>query len=121
MPINFKSIGQRIKTIRKSKRMSQAELAERTNRSVPYISHIETGNKNVSLITLVEIGNVLGVTTDALLLGNQEHDQTECCLELAHLITDCNADERRLIYEIAFAVKNNLRINCLLQRNDSQN
>lgn len=45
MSLNFKLIGRRIKEIRNLKRMSQAELAERVNKSVPYISHIETATK----------------------------------------------------------------------------
>ncbi|MCL2547308.1 MAG: helix-turn-helix domain-containing protein [Oscillospiraceae bacterium] len=45
MSLNFKLIGRRIKGARKLKQMSQAELAEQINMSVPYISHIETATK----------------------------------------------------------------------------
>ena len=45
MSLNFKLIGLRVKESRLQKRMSQAELAERTDLSVSFISHIETENK----------------------------------------------------------------------------
>jgi len=50
MSVNFKQIGRRVKEIRKSRGLSQADLAERIDMSVPYISHIETATKKASLV-----------------------------------------------------------------------
>lgn len=71
MSVNFKQIGQRVKEIRYAKGMSQAELAEQIDMSVPHISLIETATKKASLSTLILIANALGVTVDALLNGNR--------------------------------------------------
>jgi len=109
MSLNFKLIGRRVKETRTWKRMSQAELAEHINRSVPYISHIETATKHPSLITLVLIANALDVTVDTLLNGNQKRDSSEYHLELIRLISDCDSDERRFIYRMASAAKDYLR------------
>ena len=74
MHVNFTHIGRRVKEIRNLKDMSQAELAEQIDMSVPYISLIETGKKKASLTTLLLISNTLGVTIDTLLNGNQTSD-----------------------------------------------
>jgi len=68
MIINLKPIGKRIKAIRKSKGITQAQLAEMTNMSNIFISRIETGAKNVSLTSLIKIAVALNVTIDELVL-----------------------------------------------------
>lgn len=116
--INYPRIGRRIQEIRKMRKMSQADLAEYTNMSVSYISHIETSIKKASLESLVRIANVLGVTVDQLLNGNQINDRVEYSAELAELLSDCNSCEKRILFEVAIAVKNSLRENEWMIRND---
>lgn len=117
--INYPRIGRRIQEIRKMRKMSQADLAEYTNMSVSYISHIETSIKKASLESLVRIANVLGVTVDQLLNGNQINDRVEYSAELAELLSDCNSCEKRILFEVAIAVKNSLRENEWMIRNDN--
>ncbi len=105
MSLNFKIIGLRVKKARLHNRMSQAVLAERIDMSVTYISHIETAKKQASLEALVRIANVLGVTVDYLLNGNQANDPAEYWTDLTWLIEDCTNYEKRIIYEIASATK----------------
>jgi Predicted transcriptional regulators len=88
MPLNIKIIGQRVKESRIQKHMSQADLAGRVDVSVTYISYIETIKKQASLESLVRIADVLGVTVDQLLNGNQVHDSAELRKELAQLFAD---------------------------------
>ena len=111
MLLNYIMIGRRIKESRMQKQMSQAVLAEQINMSVSYISRIETAKKQASLESLVRISNVLGVTADQLLNGNQTNDRAEYKLDLVQLIEDCTSYEKRIIYEIAIAVKSSLRQN----------
>ena len=120
MSLNFKLIGRRIKESRLQKQMSQAELAEKIDMSVSYISHIETAKKQASLESLVRIVNVLGVTVDHMLNGNQTNDPTEYRTEMVQLFEDCTSCEKRIIYEIATATKKSLRDNKWLQRIDNQ-
>ena len=42
--IDYKDIGDRIRTVRKRKQMSQKQLADAVGVGVTHISHIETGN-----------------------------------------------------------------------------
>ena len=116
--MNFILIGRRVKEIRLQRKISQAVLAERLDISVTYISHIETAKKRASLVTLVKIANVFGVTVDQLLNGNQKNDPAEYRTELVQLVEDCTSYEKRIIYEIALATKMSIRNNKRLQHKD---
>jgi transcriptional regulator with XRE-family HTH domain len=120
MSVNFEIIGRRIKESRVNNQMSQANLAERVDMSVTYISHIETAKKQASLEALVRIANVLGVTVDYLLSGNQVNDSAEYRTDLVRLIEGCSSYEKRIIYEIASATKKSLLENKWLQYKDNQ-
>jgi transcriptional regulator with XRE-family HTH domain len=109
--INYIIVGHRVKESRLQKGISQANLAEQINMSVSYISRIETAKKQASLEALVRISNVLGVTMDHLLKGNQTHDTEEYQVDMVRLIEDCTSYEKRVVYEIAVAVKTSLRQN----------
>lgn len=102
-------IGRRIQTIRNRRHMTQQTLAEISNLSVPYISHIENGRKNVSLSALVRIAAALEVTVDQLLVGNQLQDQDSLHIEIQDIFSDCTLREQRMLVAVAEAVKNILR------------
>lgn len=53
--------GQRVKTLRKEKGMSQEELAEKSGLNRPYISAIEQGKRNVSLEVMEKLAEAMGV------------------------------------------------------------
>ncbi len=58
--------GQRLKTLRKAKGLSQEELAERSYLNRPYISGIEQGKRNVSLEVMEKLAEALGVAVGEL-------------------------------------------------------
>jgi transcriptional regulator with XRE-family HTH domain len=99
--------------------MSQEDLAEQINMSVSYISRIETAKKQASLEALVRISNVLGVTVDHMLNGNQTNDQAEYRTDLVQLIEGCTSYEKRIVYEIALAAKKSLIENQSMQFKDN--
>ena len=119
MALNFKLIGRRIKEIRKCRHVTQAILAERIDKSVPYISHIETATKQASLTTLVLIANALDVTVDTFLDGNQVNDKKEHLSEAARLLEGCNSCERRFILDVTSAIKSSMQ-NYHLPRTDEK-
>ena len=95
----LENIGARIRDYRIKKRMTQQELAERCDLSLPYVNFIENGHRTVSLPTLIKILEVLDVSLSDfflpfsptknkdianLLMEIQKNDQTD---ELAkHLL-----------------------------------
>lgn len=53
--------GNRLKTLRKEKGLSQEELALKSGLNRPYISGIEQGKRNVSLEVMEKLAEALGV------------------------------------------------------------
>ncbi|AFL83521.1 putative transcriptional regulator [Belliella baltica DSM 15883] len=58
--------GNRLKTLRKEKGLSQEELAEKSGLNRPYISGIEQGKRNVSLEVMEKLAEALGVGIEEL-------------------------------------------------------
>lgn len=109
--INNKLIGMRVREKRKEMSYSQEQLGEQAKLSTVYISNIETGKKKASLEALISIANVLGVTLDELLSGNQLYNPTDYQTDIDELMSDCSANEKRFIYELLRSSKSILRTN----------
>jgi len=65
----LQAFGKRIAVVRKSKGVTQSQLAERVNMSVVTIAYIETGKRWVRLSTLEKIAKALKVNIDDLFHG----------------------------------------------------
>lgn len=63
----LKRFGEKVREIRTKKGLSQEELAELSGLHRTYISSLELGKRNVSLINIYALANALGVTPDKLL------------------------------------------------------
>lgn len=111
MVFDYLAIGQRIKTIRSSKHITQASLADMSKVSPPYLSYIETGLKCMSLETLINIANALEVTADVLLSDCFENHFGVSAKELENLLRDCSLYESRILLENAKVLKKVLREN----------
>ena len=59
MNIDYKLVGERIKRARKSKGITQENMAERLNVSIGYVSQVERGVTKISLDLLVAISIIL--------------------------------------------------------------
>ena len=75
MYINQKEIGQRIRVLRKEKRLSQLELSNKLNINMDHLSRIENGNKGMSLDLLTEFSKYFSVSTDYILFGNNQNTE----------------------------------------------
>ena len=67
MKNTVKEFGQKVREIRLKKEMSQANVAKILGVHSTYISGIERGLRNPSLLTMEKIGKALGVSTSELL------------------------------------------------------
>ncbi len=65
----FKTLGQNIRKARLLKGLSQENLSNDLDKTLNFISLIETGKKGVSVPTLVDIGKVLNVSANSLFEG----------------------------------------------------
>lgn len=101
--MNYYEIGQRIRSYRREKGLSQEQLAEKVNISVTHMSHIETGNTKLSLPVLVDIAGALQVGADDLLTDGVQAADAEYILKLT---AGCTPEQMELICELIKAVKN---------------
>ncbi len=110
MELNYTLIGIRIRKLRKSMKITQDTLSELSGISPQHLSQIESGKTKLSLPTLVNICNALGVTADRLLCdvlsaGNGILDE-----DAAAVFSDCTADEKYLMLAVAENLKQTLRV-----------
>lgn len=72
----LKLVGNKIRTLRKAKGLTQEELAEKAGLQYSYIDGIERGERNISLETLEKIINGLEVTAYGVFkFGNLESNE----------------------------------------------
>ena len=109
MAIDLKTVGARIRACRLETGMSQERLAELSDLSPPYVSHVERGAKGPSLGALIRLSAALGVTIDYLLAGSQPADPAAFMADAQTLLADCSLIERRIVLQVALATKTALR------------
>lgn len=95
--IDYAAVGKRIAAIRKKQHMTQEQLAERTELSIVYISHIENSRSIPSLETLVKLCGVLDVTPDEILLGTKQDMENYLLSDIQQKLLQCSPRERRLV------------------------
>jgi transcriptional regulator with XRE-family HTH domain len=64
--------GQNIRHFRKQKRLSQEELAFRAHIDRAYLSQVENGKRNITLLVLAELASALDVEPAELLVVSKE-------------------------------------------------
>ena len=65
--MDYKDLGNRVRTVRRQQSLTQEQLAEKVGISASFLGHIERGTRVASLETLVAIFNTLNVTPEYLL------------------------------------------------------
>lgn len=70
------SIGERIKNLRKQNKLTQVELAKKSNISRSYLADIENDRYNPSLETLKALSNSLNANLSELVSGENQIDNT---------------------------------------------
>lgn len=64
-----KQVGNNLRKYRLNAKLTQEQVAERAGISVPFYGNIESGNRLMSMETLITLSAALGVSTDCILLG----------------------------------------------------
>ena len=97
MDIDYNLIGKRIATIRKSKGLTQAQLAESADITNNFLSHIERSHSIPSLETLIKICDALDVTPNQILLGTKTDTPDYLADEISERLASCTPKQRRFI------------------------
>lgn len=101
--MDYYKIGQRVRTYRRAKGLSQEALAERAGISVTHMSHIETGNTKLSLSVFLALVDGLGVSADSLLRDSPSGQSRAG--ELAGILEGCAPWQAQVILEVAQAAR----------------
>ena len=75
--VDYKDFGQRIRSLRRSQKMTQEELAEQLGISASFMGHLERGSRIASIDTLVALCNVLKTSPQYLLASGLSDDIDE--------------------------------------------
>ena len=98
--MDLKAVGQRIKSAREAKNLTQEELAALVNLSPTHVSVIERGLKVTKLDTFVAIANALDVSADTLLIDVVAHSVTGVTNELTGKIEKLPIKEQKKIIKV---------------------
>lgn len=98
--MELKAVGQRIKSAREAKNLTQEELAALVNLSPTHVSVIERGLKVTKLDTFVTIANALDVSADTLLIDVVAHSVTGVTNELTEKIEKLPIKEQKKMIKV---------------------
>ena len=93
-------IGERIRTIRKSKKMRQSDLADRSEFTQSHISQIEKGDKVPTIEGIQRIAEALGVSSTLLQDESLPTENLEEISEILSKISSWPPDKLRSLNEI---------------------
>ena len=102
--MDVKAVGQRIKTARERKNMTQEDLAALIDISPAHISVIERGTKIPRIDTFAAIANALGVSADELRVDVVDHASSGVASELSAAIEDLPRDEKMRVLKVISAL-----------------
>lgn len=106
--MDYYSIGQRIRKIRKARGLTQEQLAEKVGISKTHMSHIETGNTKLSLSTFISLAEVLEVSTDEFIHDNNSLARNLSINNIISLLDNSSTLQIKIIEDIVKASKNAL-------------
>lgn len=98
--MDYVALGKRIQKFRKSKLLTQAELAEITGYSDSYIGQVEHARTKPSLEAFVKIANALDVNTDQLLMKDAKHPERIYMKDTTERLEKYSISQRILLCEM---------------------
>lgn len=102
--IDYAKLGLNIKKARKSRGLTQENLAELIGCNPSHISNIENNYTKASLNALLSIANALDTSIDRLLLEQYNTQPSTLDNEIAKAITNCTVEEKERILRIIKAL-----------------
>ncbi|MDU1936423.1 MAG: helix-turn-helix transcriptional regulator [Clostridium sp.] len=96
----YKLLGKKIREERLKLNLTQEQLAEKVDISTSYVGQIERGERNISLDTLVNLSNTLGVTIDFLLQDSININEDTLLLQINQLISSRNTKEKEMALDV---------------------
>ena len=89
---NKADVGKRITELRKIRGYTREKLSEYSDVSVQFLADIEKGKKTMTIPTLRKISNALGVSTDYIVNGSEQPEDTAA---ITAMINGLSEEERK--------------------------
>jgi len=105
----LRELGDRIREYRKGKGFSQEKLAELANLHPTYISHLETGKANPSLLILSHIAEALGAHVCELVSAKEKTTLDKTLIDIQSALDASKPDQKVKILGMLEAVTKFIR------------
>lgn len=99
-----KSLGERIRYLRKQKNLSQEQLGELADIHTNYVGAIERGEKNITIESLIKVSRGLGVTLEELFRYIEPMDKDDDLSRIIQLLSNRSAVDRSLSLKLIESV-----------------
>lgn len=93
-------IGSRIKSLRVSRKLSQAQVAESSGVSSKYIGEVERGEANISIELIGRIAQALNVPMADIMEHEHERPHQELIAEIIKLAPRLNEKDAQIAYRM---------------------
>ena len=98
--IDYKALGQRIRTERRRRDLTQEKLAELADISNSFLGHIERGGRTLSVQTLVNLARALNMSTEYILFGEDICHPSSLPLEVQDAINNMAGNQRKVFLDV---------------------
>lgn len=103
--LDFERIGKKIRETRRSKELTQEYIANMADVNTSHISNIENNRVKISLSTLVQVCNALGVTVDYILADEYIDSTSALDRDILRELRDCDNVTKDRILKIIQILK----------------
>lgn len=93
-------VGNRIKSLRLSRGLSQAKTAEASGVSPKYLGEVERGEANISIELISRIAAVLTVPMSAILENEHERPHQELITRIVELAPHLSEKDAQIVYRM---------------------
>jgi transcriptional regulator with XRE-family HTH domain len=98
--MDFYQLGKKIRSLRLTNHLSQAELAESIDVSTNYIGQIERGDRKPSLETLVSLCEVLHTSLDYILSDSRSSSDDYIMFNIESELKKLSTDEKQYFFQM---------------------
>ena len=98
--MDFYQLGKKIRSLRLTNQLSQAELAESIDVSTNYIGQIERGDRKPSLETLVSLCEVLHTSLDYILSDSRSSSDDYIMFNIESELKKLSTDEKQYFFQM---------------------
>jgi len=95
-----KRLGNRIKSLREGRGLTQRELAEQAGLSEKYLGEVERGICNVTLEFLSKLAEALSIPMTAILENDHEQNREQLVAAIIRMAPELNEKDARIAYRM---------------------